>query len=128
MGANLQSADLSGAKLQHAIMAHADLTGALLQDADLTDVDLSSANLSGADLSGADLTQTALPDMIDETDFYISHATCHGESITRNSGGYFCAHVLITDDGPDYYQQFMADTLTGIISIIENALKVGVST
>lgn len=39
--------------------------------------------------------------------------------IQRDHRGYFLAHVLVEDDGPDYYKAIQADSLEGIHSLID---------
>lgn len=39
--------------------------------------------------------------------------------IERDYRGYYLAHVLVENDGPDYYQSIQADSLEGIHSLID---------
>lgn len=41
--------------------------------------------------------------------------------IQRDYRGYYLAHVLVEDDGPDYYWSIQADSLDGIHSLIDQA-------
>ncbi len=41
--------------------------------------------------------------------------------IERDYRGYYLAHVLVENDGPDYYQAIQGDSLDGIRSLIDQA-------